>query len=403
MLNDKKIFIMGIFLALVGSYEDYIVYFGYIVLAFFSGIALLIRLIKEINLFEKNKGFGVIVKTHGLSIDAPLLLCTFVLLSWFYGITIGIFNGVKPESVLRNFFGLSLYIIFPIYLVIRPAPVSVAKVIVAAGVLQLLLALYSFKPDLISDINFSELLSVSDIRSSYSASYIVIFPLFAGSFGLLLFNIGKLSAIGKFISFILFVFSFISLTVITASKGFILAVFFTMIICAVAWIKEKKMFGALFAMLLVGILLFFLLFTFRKDFFYLMVQSFSLSEGGNSIREEQAFALINEISFWGAGLGSSLSSGYKRDDSGYGFELTYLNLLHKLGIFSIPLFLLYIYTCIQSFRWLMRDYRNILPYICLGGCCYMIVGIGNPLLLSSLCVTLHCSILYLIVTMKGKI
>jgi hypothetical protein len=155
------------------------------------------------------------------------------------------------------------------------------------------------------------------------------------------------------------------------------------------------------AVVLVIVLAFFL-YTTYEDFFELMILSFSLREAGNSIREEQALALWNELSFLGAGLGSSLMSGYKRDETGYGFELTYLNLLHKLGFFSIPIFSLYIYTFIQSLSWLFRDYKNILPYICLGGCCYMIVGIGNPLLLSTVTVTLHCSILYLIVKMKGK-
>ena len=68
--------------------------------------------------------------------------------------------------------------------------------------------------------------------------------------------------------------------------------------------------------------------------------------GVENIRTERASFLIREFSPFGNGLGSSLESGYARDNTGYGFELTYLNIIHKLGVFSMALFLYYLSTII---------------------------------------------------------
>ena len=59
--------------------------------------------------------------------------------------------------------------------------------------------------------------------------------------------------------------------------------------------------------------------------------------GVENIRTERASFLIREFSPFGNGLGSSLESGYARDNTGYGFELTYLNIIHKLHVVFIAL------------------------------------------------------------------
>jgi hypothetical protein len=398
-MSDKKIYLTGIFLALSISYEDKIVLFGYIAIAFFCAVALMFHVRKVINKSTTAGRMGSSSKARNCTLSTPLLLSLLVIASWFYGVTVGAFGGVKSENLFRNFSGLILYLLYPIYLIIRPDPFSVSRIILTAGMVQLLVALCSFKPELLLASDAFELASISDVRSSYSTGYIIIFPLFAASCGLLFFDInGQIFKNKMILSFILTAALF-SLTVVTASKGFILAALVLLFLIGAAWFRSIKISLLLsFTALILFVPLFF--YAVNTDFFDLMILSFSFREGGNAIREEQALALMNELSILGAGLGSPLLSGYKRDDTGYGFELTYLNLVHKLGFFSIPIFSLYIYTFIKSLSWLISDFKNIFPYICLGGCCYMIVGIGNPILLSSLTVTLHCSILYLLLKMK---
>jgi hypothetical protein len=100
--------------------------------------------------------------------------------------------------------------------------------------------------------------------------------------------------------------------------------------------------------------------------------------------------LINEITLAGSGLGSSLHSGYIRDyDSPYGFELTYLNLVHKLGFASIAIFLSYIVVIICALLSLMYKNKFWSGIFILGAMTYVILGYGNPVLLSPNFVLIH--------------
>ena len=147
-----------------------------------------------------------------------------------------------------------------------------------------------------------------------------------------------------------------------------------------------------FLVLLAGAAL--LLFT---DIYNVIAFSFSSGESSNSTRSEQFGYLVSEWSFSGAGLGSSLQSGYQRDETGYGFELTYINLVNKLGVLTIPLFLSYVSVLFYGIKFFFFEGRLFTGAWILGLMAFLIPGAGNPLLLAPVFVFMHFIAIMLVI------
>ena len=124
---------------------------------------------------------------------------------------------------------------------------------------------------------------------------------------------------------------------------------------------------------------------------------YSSDETGNSVRAEQAKFLIQEINFWGKGLGSVLNSGYYRNEfQPYGFELTFLNILHKFGFLGICIWIAYLICIITPIRSIFSKTTCYYSWFAVGGLLFIVPGYGNPLLFHPTIVVLHCVVMYLI-------
>lgn len=115
----------------------------------------------------------------------------------------------------------------------------------------------------------------------------------------------------------------------------------------------------------------------------------------NSIRSEQARYLIDEFLNYpilGKGFGATLDSGYTRSaEIPYSFELSYLELLYKLGLFGFAIFL----ACLLMFFFVVKStsdlkFRKILIASLL---VFFFISFSNPYIVSSLGMFL-LSILY---------
>lgn len=112
------------------------------------------------------------------------------------------------------------------------------------------------------------------------------------------------------------------------------------------------------------------------------------------VRDQQAAALIEDLSFFGKGLGATLDSGYKRDPAGYGFEANYWNLVHKFGVFSLVIAFTYLFMAVKILTGLARFKSR---YFSLASCALgvgLIMGFGNPVLMSPVMVCLQCIVFY---------
>jgi hypothetical protein len=111
--------------------------------------------------------------------------------------------------------------------------------------------------------------------------------------------------------------------------------------------------------------------------------SFSVNEISNATRNQQLPMLMDELSFFGAGFGRVLNSGYVRDwDFPTSFELTYINLIHKMGIFAFPVFSLWILTLVRCLKIIFRGSRiNLI--MAAGGILalhsFVLIGYSNPI------------------------
>ena len=380
-------------------YEDA---FGDLTLAFFMLGCCFIAISKTVS-YNNNATLQL-----GIQASTPPLwsafskLWVFVVLSWVYGVTLGFIYGNPSSNIVRNFFGLTLYIFTPLFLSARLSTKSLINCLAAGGCIQALWGFYAIA----STGGLRQKLEVgglADFRSIYSTGFLVIFPLFSIIVAANLFPRQQLNPVlsDSLLKILRNPLSLIAITfaliVPAMSKGFVLAAVLIggLIGCAAGVsILERLRIGvpALATFLMISLTAA----VAAPIAWPLLNDSFAGHEVSNAVRGEQVSFIAAETSWLGKGLGARLTSGYARDEAGYGFELTYLNIIHKLGIASLPLFVLYGGTVIFALHLVFSRAHRVEGAAALGAMAYLIVGIGNPVLLSATAVALHLVALALI-------
>lgn len=118
----------------------------------------------------------------------------------------------------------------------------------------------------------------------------------------------------------------------------------------------------------------------------LTITDFSRDNLSNYIRNQQKAELLAEFQNYpilGKGFGTTLDSGYYRNaQMPYTFELSYLELLYKLGVFGFSLFLMtmFLFT-LKILRTKDKRMKNFLIGSFVG---FLFVSITNPYIVSSL-------------------
>lgn len=327
-----------------------------------------------------------------------------IIASWLIGVLIGLINDVDPNLVFRNFFGLVVYMIFPVMLFVSPSLKSLIIMIFLSGIVQMYYGLGQSYWLIETPAAFLIGLHINDMRSIYSTGFIVIFPLFMVGVAYQLLpkhlfsnNYGQIvTRLSKNLFFTLL--TLIAIIVPAMSKGFMLTTVILLLIVVFFSISYSLGAGRIHKNIMIFfVFLAVLLYLLPSSFYEEIIFSFSSQEVSNAARNEQYGYLVSELTFLGNGLGSSLKSGYARDIMGYGFELTYVNIVHKLGVFSIFLFLSYIITLTVASIRIVRRVYVFESFFVIGLMGYLVVGAGNPLLLSSSAVILHCVAMYILV------
>jgi hypothetical protein len=355
--------------------------------------------------------------------DKPLYMCYFrssvianiltyswilIILTWVYGVSVGMLKGVELEYVFRNFFGLTLYILLPIFLIVKPKLEQLVYFLKISAVIQILYIFTYLQPLLSNEYLYIGEGSISSLRFAYSVGFIIFFPLVSISLGRYIFELksdkNDLNKNSQSISsFFFHPFSIIVYTglviLTTMSKGYILAFFILYLSLMIASFKRKVKKSWVIAMIamiaFIGIVMYF--------YYDRILFSFSSAEVSNNIRAMQYNHIISEFSVFGKGLGSGLDSGFSRDTAGYGFELTYLNLIHKLGIFVIPLFFVYLVCVIVPLYNIFNQTFITESLLAFGAMFFLIVGAGNPILLAPLAILLHVTSIYIVINiLKNK-
>ncbi|MNK52166.1 hypothetical protein D3C87_710940 [compost metagenome] len=330
------------------------------------------------------------------------ILPLFIFFSWCYGVILGLLNGVSVGYVFTNFAGLSLYVLFYIFYYSVGIEVS-KKALFYSAICSCVFGFYAVYSSFASvgGGGDADQIGLGGLRTLYSSTFLYVVPfLFLSLVSLFVHRKSVWGYGSDFKALVLLAVFGFTLIVPAMSKGFILVFLLMFILVFLEGYSSvlrsltigKNLLVLTFLVLIVGVLL--LLFT---DVYNVILFSFSSGEGSNSIRNEQFDYLVSEWSFSGAGLGSSLVSGYQRDETGYGFELTYINLINKLGVLSIPLFLSYASTVFFGFKFFFFDGKRVTGAWVLGLMAFLIPGAGNPLLLAPVFVFMHFIAIILII------
>ncbi len=351
---------------------------------------------------------------------APVLM----LLVWFYGLLLGFFRQNVTEYVINNFAGMTVYLLYFLLIPYKNQSLRIIKILVTASLIVSGFTIIFFILYFVIGVDWSFIsnnplfgnlmLSGSSTgqKRVFFTGQAVIFTLFTLSLYRILNGKKFLSSLEsdsifkkRSINFTLFFISIISLFFLTASKGnllggiiiFILLPIVTLKLSEITSQKRKNILKNLLIYLLVfGVLAGVLLITGYSNIVSVM---FDKNDVANVDRYDQLGYLLKDLKIFGNGLGSVITGFTRNEDKPYGFELIYMNIIHKFGIFSIIIIGVYIYTLFKIIKLFRKDHLDIrIPLSALGCMGFLFPAFGNPLLFSPQAVILHCVALYFIRT-----
>lgn len=361
-------------------------------------------------------GFNLRIRRENIH---PVDFVPFIfLLAWFYGAIVGLVNGNEIQYVFSNFAGFVTFFSYYLILLANLSRNSVLKLLVLSGaivitknwIVVLLFFVFSFDiyNEPLSHVLFGEYVggsSTGQIRM-FSTTQLVALPVLALSVARLALGVKNtycevngLLGIASYRSAILaFVFSAYVVIFMPASKGFVLAsmVLIGLILLLLKQrgpmhLKLKKLWISVLLLLSLGGVLF------ASGYSNIIESIFAEEDVGNITRYVQLYDLIDDIVPFGRGLGAVVPGNIRDEDRPYGFELSYINVIHKLGIVSVVVFFAYAFSLWKAVVSLKN--RNLnwqYSAAALGGICYIFPGIGNPIISSPQLILMHCISLYLI-------
>lgn len=332
------------------------------------------------------------------------MLPLFALIAWLYGVILGLISGNEISYVFSNFLGIVFYIFYFVLLGSRQAGLDAIQTVkLSAFLLLAILAVQCIADNATFKLAIFEEEGLSAIRLFWTSfASLFAFLVGLGFYGLAYSKTRDLQG-GQVISTSSFSnISFITIgvvaTVLTGSKGFILGlIVFAMVLFAYAVLAKLRN-----VRFVVATLIYFvaptviLAVVFSDELAYVLDTLISIETSPEAHRQVQAIELTNDFTPFGRGLGAGLNTGYSRDDSGYGFELTYHNVLHKFGFFSVPLLLIMFAPVFISMKNLLYQNHVLESIVALSLMTYLLPGYGNPILFAPVNVILNCYALYIL-------
>ena len=386
--KTRRFIYLLLFLLLIASYShanDFFQYSGYVI----SAIMLVLTLV---NIFIRNYFF----KFKTIIDFFPLLM----MFSWFYGVSLGISRDNNLFFVFSNFAGMSLYFIYYVIVYFKLNTFTLFKVVLVASVVNML---YSFSSFIMSDYGSIVGVAINSYRIYYSGGLMVLAPIISLIIAKYVFRKSEIlsshQTLDKYLGVLFLILAITALVVFSVSKGFFLVLVAIPLIFIAAIIVKMFLYRGLlkssFTFLFAFIFSIFLIYFFYPSVVDFLVHNFSNAERSNMFRSMQSVEIIKRLSFFGSGLGAVFEDGYIRNTNfPYAFELTYLSLIHKIGILSIIPFFIYIYTCFLIWHQLLKSKDFFYPSLALGSTLFLIPSYGNPMLYAPVMVTLHCIAIY---------
>lgn len=330
---------------------------------------------------------GAVLKFGAPLSYIPLLL----LLMWFYGVLRGYMLGNNTEYIIRNFSGLVMYSVFYFFIFVDISYKSLFRLMAASAAVGLVGAIIG--TDYGRLMSMSEYDAIGASKSYRSLTLLYLLP-FLAVWLIVPLNRHSVKNVAIYKVFLPAILIFY-LTIPTISKGNILIV---AIVCAIALMRSSgqrnRVVGG--ALLVLPLVVYMLMKLFDMDIGSVL-ELYSSDNVSNRVRSNQLVEILDDISFFGNGLGAVLRGGYVRDvELPYGLELTYLSLIHKMGVFSILFFLALYWTGVGIYK--IKDLA--LKSFLFGSMLYLIPAAANPILFSPQVVIIHSAVLAILVRLK---
>jgi hypothetical protein len=326
------------------------------------------------------------------------LVAIILLFSWIYGVSLGIIKSNNLEGVVRNFAGLLFYLVYFFMVFSGITRSKLLTVLVRASIVYLIISLALGVSNFLNNelIAFDEH-GASALRLYFSTGQLILIPtlfiFLSGSSVVLRSDFDRL-AIVKRNNFL--IAGIILSLIFSGGKGFYLEL-----------ISLSVLFFSLFFLRFItkgmlGFWSFFWLVTFAVFGLYFIneIISIVLSLGAMEFdashpRVVQGKALIEDFTLFGKGLGGTVPN-YSRDSLGYGFELSYHNIVHKFGVISLLIFSSFLLPIFYSLYNIFFRPNRVYSYLPLIFMLYLLPAWGNPMIFTPVSVILHCFALYFI-------
>ncbi len=308
---------------------------------------------------------------------------------WIYGIILGIFNGNKRELIIRNFAGMTMY------LLVLPLSNEKLKMESVIKIIKIV-AHYSLYISIITYL----LLTYTKSHFIFQIPIINAFIGGGGKGGFVqYFNRELIHVCFAYNAYILFyekrgkLFGFINLLmasyyylIVNDSEGDLLAAVLLLIVIIIPmFFKIKKRYRIVLYCIIMCLVIVSILTHNNK-----LVSIFSQQDIGNARRYEELNYFKSNLTLFGHGLGKELGSIGASGIYNYGTELIYINLFHKFGIFAILILISYVATLYKVIKYYLKS-NDIGPdkVIPMSLVAYLVPSLANPMLFSVLSVVSH--------------
>ena len=200
----------------------------------------------------------------------------------------------------------------------------------------------------------------------------------------------------RIVSIIIFLlFSFVAVFLVF-SKGVLLSLIISIIFLFFTHYYNRKFSNFSWLLLFITVGLFYLNFYYSDN----VITIFGSQEKSNELRYYLISDIINELTFFGHGWGAVYDIPFLkyRNGLGYSSELSYLNLIHKIGVFSFIYFYFYIWSFYHVIKCLKsNNFKKInIALVSLGLLTYLFLSLGNPTLFAPIFVFMHVLSIHLL-------
>lgn len=329
------------------------------------------------------------------------------LLVWMYGVVLGLIRGNNTSYVVANFAGMCCYTLYYVISSFKLHFKALESLILYGGLSVCMISIIRIICFFLGiDLSYMSTVMGEGISLSSTGQLRVYFVGMAVEYVLLgmawfyfLYKHQRCDVFlinGRWSAFVFFILSSLSLIVLAASKGFLLGAIviigFIPIFCSSSRLVRAKLpISSVWLILLcLGIVLFLVF----SGYVNIIISMFDKKDVSNEARYDQLYFLLKDCSLMGKGLGATVPGSIRSEEAPYGFELTYINMIHKFGVFSIICFYMWGYMLYKSIKMMISKNHKKMGVFVFSSLGYLFPSIGNPLLMHPGLVFLNCVAIY---------